>query len=60
VRGLTHVGKRGKTPVLTEEQARQLISIIKVARKATLSGVVQRWDVHPASAQKKSCKYHSD
>jgi len=37
VRGPKHVVKRGKTPVLTEEQARQLLASIKVVRKATLS-----------------------
>jgi site-specific recombinase XerD len=37
VRGPKHVVKRGKTPVLSEEQARQLLTSIKVVRKATLS-----------------------
>jgi site-specific recombinase XerD len=37
VRGPKHVVKRGKTPVLIEEQARQLLASIKVVRKATLS-----------------------
>ena len=37
VRGPKHVVKRGKTPVLNEEQARQLLASIKVVRKATLS-----------------------
>jgi site-specific recombinase XerD len=37
VRGPKHVVKRGKTPVLTEEQARRLLASIKVVRKATLS-----------------------
>ena len=37
VRGPKHVVKRGKTPVLTEEQARQLLGSIKVVRKVTLS-----------------------
>jgi site-specific recombinase XerD len=37
VRGPKHVVKRGKTPVLSEEQARQLLASIKVVRKATLS-----------------------
>jgi site-specific recombinase XerD len=37
VRGPKHVVKRGKTPVLTEEQARQLLASIKVVRNATLS-----------------------
>jgi site-specific recombinase XerD len=37
VRGPKHVVKRGKTPVLTEDQARQLLASIKVVRKATLS-----------------------
>jgi site-specific recombinase XerD len=37
VRGPKHVVKRGKTPVLTEEQARQLLASIKVVRKAVLS-----------------------
>jgi site-specific recombinase XerD len=37
VRGPKHVVKRGKTPVLTEEQARQLLASITVVRKATLS-----------------------
>jgi integrase/recombinase XerD len=36
VRGPKHVIKRGKTPVLTEEQARRLLASIKVARKVTL------------------------
>ena len=34
VRGPKHVVKRGKTPVLGEEQARQLLASIKVLRKA--------------------------
>jgi integrase/recombinase XerD len=37
VRGPKHVIKRGKTPVLTEEQARRLLTSIKVVRIATLS-----------------------
>jgi site-specific recombinase XerD len=37
VRGPKHVVKRGKTPILTEEQARQLLASIKMVRKATLS-----------------------
>jgi integrase/recombinase XerD len=37
VRGPKHVVKRGKTPVLTEDQARQLLASIKVVKKATLS-----------------------
>ena len=36
MRGLKHVVKRGKTPVLTEEQARRPLESIKVARKLTL------------------------
>jgi site-specific recombinase XerD len=36
VRGPKHVVKRGKTPVLTEEQARRLPGSIMVARKVTL------------------------
>jgi site-specific recombinase XerD len=37
VRGPKHVVKRGKTPVLSEEQARQLLSSIKVVKNTTLS-----------------------
>jgi site-specific recombinase XerD len=37
VRGPKHIVKRGKTPVLTEDQARHLLASIKVVRKATLS-----------------------
>jgi site-specific recombinase XerD len=37
VRGPKHVVKRGKTPVLNEEQARRLLDSIKVVRNATLS-----------------------
>jgi site-specific recombinase XerC len=37
VRGPKHVVKRGKTPVLSEEQARQLLTSIKVVRKVALS-----------------------
>ena len=37
VRGPKHVVKRGKTPVLTEDQARRLLASIKVVKKATLS-----------------------
>jgi site-specific recombinase XerD len=36
VRGPKHVVKRGKTPVLTEEEARRLLESIKVAKKVTL------------------------
>src|ERR1700730_1781381 len=36
VRGPKHVIKRGKTPVLTEEEARRLLASIKVVRKVTL------------------------
>jgi site-specific recombinase XerD len=36
VRGPKHVVKRGKTPVLTEEQARRLLESIKVVKKLTL------------------------
>jgi site-specific recombinase XerD len=36
VRGPKHAVKRGKTPVLTEEQARQLLASIRVTRKVTL------------------------
>src|SRR5439155_9349190 len=36
VRGPKHVVKRGKTPVLIEEDARRLLESIKVARKVTL------------------------
>src|SRR5205823_2600854 len=36
VRGPKHVVKRGKTPVLTEEQARRLLESIKVIKKVTL------------------------
>jgi hypothetical protein len=35
VRGPKHVVKRGKTPVLTEEQARRLLESIKVSRCQT-------------------------
>jgi site-specific recombinase XerD len=37
VRGPKHVVKRGKTPVLTEDQARHLLASIKVVRKVALS-----------------------
>jgi len=37
VRGPKHVVNRGKTPVLSEEQARQLLESIKVVKKVTLS-----------------------
>jgi site-specific recombinase XerD len=37
VRGPKHVVKRGKTPVLTEDQARRLLASIKVSKKVTLS-----------------------
>ena len=36
VRGPKHVVKRGKTPVLTEDQARQLLASIRVTRRVTL------------------------
>jgi site-specific recombinase XerC len=36
VRGPKHVVRRGKTPVLTEDQARHLLGSIKVVRKVTL------------------------
>jgi site-specific recombinase XerD len=36
VRGPKHVVKRGKTPVLTEDQARYLLASIKLTRKVTL------------------------
>src|SRR6266436_3287278 len=36
VRGPKHVVNRGKTPVLTEEQARRLLESIKVVKKVTL------------------------
>jgi integrase/recombinase XerD len=36
VRGPKHVVKRGKTPVLTEDQARRLLTSIKVVKKVTL------------------------
>jgi site-specific recombinase XerD len=36
VRGPKHVVRRGKTPVLTEDQARRLLGSIKVVRKVTL------------------------
>ena len=36
VRGPKHVVKRGKTPVLTEEQARGLLASIKVVKKVIL------------------------
>jgi site-specific recombinase XerD len=35
VRGPKHVVRRGKTPVLTEEEARRLLESIKVVRKVT-------------------------
>jgi site-specific recombinase XerC len=38
VRGPKHVVRRGKTPVLTEDQARRLLGSVKVARKITLPG----------------------
>ena len=37
VRGPKHVVKRGKTPVLSEDQARRLLASIKVVKKAALS-----------------------
>jgi integrase/recombinase XerD len=37
VRGPKHVVKRGKTPVLTEEEARQLLESIKLVKKITLA-----------------------
>ena len=37
VRGPKHVVKRGKTPVLSEDQARHLLDSIKVVRHVTLS-----------------------
>jgi integrase len=37
VRGPKHVVKRGKTPVLTEDQARRLLASIKVTKKVTLA-----------------------
>jgi site-specific recombinase XerD len=37
VRGPKHVIKRGKTPVLTEEQARRLLASIKIVKKVTLT-----------------------
>src|SRR6267143_6403191 len=46
VRGPKHVVKRGKTPVLTEEQARRLLESIKVVKKVTLpdgSGAEVPW-----------------
>jgi integrase/recombinase XerD len=36
VRGPKHLVKRGKTPVLTEDEARRLLESIKVVRKITL------------------------
>jgi integrase len=36
MRGPKHVVKRGKTPVLTEDQARRLLDSIKVKKKVTL------------------------
>jgi integrase/recombinase XerD len=36
VRGPKHVVKRGKTPVLTEEEARRLLEGIKVVRKTKM------------------------
>ena len=36
LRGPKHVVRRGKTPVLTEDQARRLLASVKVARKITL------------------------
>jgi site-specific recombinase XerD len=36
VRGPKHVVRRGKTPVLTEDQARRLLESIKVAKRVTL------------------------
>ncbi|MGC1891069.1 MAG: hypothetical protein WA709_34180 [Stellaceae bacterium] len=38
VRVPKHVVKRGKTPVLTEEQARRLLASIKVVKNVTLPG----------------------
>src|SRR6202008_3748354 len=37
LRGPKHVVKRGKTPVLSEDQARHLLDSIKVVRNVTLS-----------------------
>ena len=37
VRGPKHVVRRGKTPVLAEEQARRLLESIKVVKKVTLA-----------------------
>jgi integrase/recombinase XerD len=36
VRGPKHVVKRGKTPVLTEDQARRLLTSLKIVKKTTL------------------------
>src|SRR6201997_5590081 len=36
VRGPKHVVKRGKTPVLSEDQARHLLASIKLTRRVTL------------------------
>jgi hypothetical protein len=36
VRGPKHVVKRGKTPVLAEDQARRLLGSIKVVKRTTL------------------------
>jgi site-specific recombinase XerC len=36
VRGPKHVVRRGKTPVLTEDQARRVLGSIKVVRKVSL------------------------
>jgi integrase/recombinase XerD len=38
VRGPKHVVKRGKTPVLTQDEARQLLASIKVVKYVTLPG----------------------
>jgi site-specific recombinase XerD len=38
VRGPKHVVKRGKTPVLSEDQARHLLASIKLTRRVTLPG----------------------
>jgi site-specific recombinase XerC len=38
VRGPKHVVKRGKTPVLSEEQARRLLAIINVRKNDHVSG----------------------
>ena len=48
VRGPRHVVKRGKTPVLTEEQARRLLASIKVSKTITSEDGTEkevRWPV---------------